>query len=172
MVHQDRIRKEVLEMKKIREIPGLFKSIAMAHFILFLHILLIAGLGFLVLFFRGVVFYMPWIMLGGAVALTASGYWMYRRMKIEKKTLREALSLPMFQNRSVEVSILGGFASLKLGAPESRAILPASAAEASRQLEDPESLQISELTELVRLLDNNLITLDEYQQAKRQLFGS
>ena len=101
-----------------KEYSGLFNSVFMAHFILFLHVVLIAGIGFLVLFFRGVVFYMPWIVLGGTVAVLGSGYLFYRRAKKEGKSLRELLSLPMFRGRSVEVSFLGGLASVKVNPPD------------------------------------------------------
>ncbi len=143
----------------------------MAHFILFLHIFLIAGLGFLVLFFRGIVFYLPWIFFGGAAALGAAGYLIYSRMKNEGKTLTEILSLPVFRGRSVEVSLLGGLASLKVSAPQSPMAIDTEIIDPKRQLEDPATIHIRELTELVTLLDKKLITLDEYNIAKRKLLG-
>ncbi|MBW1894857.1 MAG: hypothetical protein JRI91_14355 [Deltaproteobacteria bacterium] len=41
-----------------------------------------------------------------------------------------------------------------------------------RRLEDPEAINVKELTELVRLLDNKLITPDEYDKAKQKIFNS
>ncbi|WP_054690371.1 hypothetical protein [Desulfosarcina cetonica] len=50
---------------KRKEGDGLVKSVMLAYLILALHLLLIAGIAILVLFFRGVVNYMLWIVLGG-----------------------------------------------------------------------------------------------------------
>ena len=87
----------------------------MAYMVLVLHLLLIAGLGLLVLFFRGVMQYMIWIFLGGAAAIIVSGYHFYIRMKQEGKNLREMMYSPLFHGRAVEVSILGGMATFKIG---------------------------------------------------------
>ena len=38
------------------------------------------------------------------------------------------------------------------------------------QLEDPETIRIRELAELARLLENDLITRDEFDKAKQRLF--
>ena len=56
-------------MNETKQNDGVFKSVLMAYSVLVLHVLLIAGLGLLVLFFRGVIQYMIWIFLGGAAAL-------------------------------------------------------------------------------------------------------
>ncbi|MFZ5572228.1 MAG: SHOCT domain-containing protein [Thermodesulfobacteriota bacterium] len=160
-----------MKTTKTRDLPGLFKSIFMAHFILFLHVFLIAGLGFLVLFFRGIVFYLPWIFFGGAVILGGAGYLIYRRLKNEGKTVKEIISLPVFRGRSVEVSLFGGLASLKVSAPQNLPILDSDIIDAKGQLEDPTSIPVRELTELLTLLDKKLITIEEYNKAKQKLLG-
>jgi hypothetical protein len=151
---------------------GLFKSVLLAYLILALHVLLIAGIGLLVLFFRGFVQYMIWIFLGCASLLAYSGYRFWRRMKTEGKTLAEMLHSPTFRGRSVEINLLGGIASFKLGAPDPRLALPEDTSSPPRQLEDPDTARIRELSELARLLEKDLITLEEYHQAKRRLLGS
>ena len=155
---------------KQKEKDGVVRGILMAHSILALHVLLIAVLVFLVLFFRGIVVYMPWIFLGGAVIIIGSGYLFYRRMKAERKTLQEMLNSPLFRGRSVEVQLLGGFASFKIGNSDQRPALTSDAPTSLPQLEDPQSARIRELSELARLLENDLITLEEYNQVKQQLF--
>lgn len=150
-----------------------FKSVLMAYFILVLHILLIAGLLVLVIFLRGIVNYMLWIFIGGSAVILASGYHFYKRMKKEGKTLREALNSPWYRGRTFEVSILGGLASLKIGKSEDVPILPQNLTmHQRRQLEDPETIRIRELSELVKMLEDNLITLDEYNMIKQQIFKS
>ena len=149
------------------------KSVLLAYMILALHVVLIAGLGLLVLFFRGFVQYMLWIFLGGAAVVVYSGYRFWRRMKAEGKTLGEMLSNPAFRGRSVEVSLLGGIASFKLGAPGRYPALTVGDDDPPvRQLEDPETARIRELNELARLLEKDLITRDEYNLAKRRLLHS
>ena len=149
---------------------GVFKSIMAAYAILILHVLLIAGMGLMVIFFRGIIQYMIWIFLGGALLLLGSGYYFYRKMKAEGKTLRETLQSPMLNGRAVEISFLGGIASVRLGRNDSRPALEGSSDIALKQLDGPGSSRVKELNELAHLFKNKLITLDEYEQAKQQLF--
>ncbi len=150
---------------------SLFKSVMVAYLILILHILLLVGLGFLVFFFRGIVQYMPWIFLGGALIILGSGFWFYRKMKAEGQSLRETLNSPLFRNRTVEVSLLGGMASFRVGhAGENQTLLPEGENASPQQLEWEGDNQVHELTELARLLKSGLITLDEYEQAKQKIF--
>ncbi len=150
-----------------------FKSVLMAYFILVLHVILVAGLVVMVIFFRGILNYMIWIFLGGLIAILASGYHFYKRMKMEGKTLREILSGHRYSGRSVEVSVLGGLASLKIGgAHHNPPALESKSSGHLRQLEDPESIRYKEFSELVRLLENNLITLEEYNKFKEEIFKS
>jgi hypothetical protein len=150
-----------------------FKSVLMAYFILVLHVALVAGLVIMVIFFRGIVNYMVWIFLGGLIAIIASGYHFYKRMKMEGKTLRKILNTYRDSGRSVEVSFLGGLASLKIGGEDHRPpALNSSSTGHIKQLEDPDSIRIKEFSELVRLLENNLITLEEYNKFKEKIFKS
>ena len=146
------------------------KSVLMAYLVLVLHVLLIAGLGLLILFFRGIVNYMIWIVIGGTLIIIFSAWRFYMRMKKEGKTLRDILRSPVFEGREVEVSLLGGLASLKVGKPGHPPLEDFSSN--VKQLEDPEAVRLRELNELVRLFENNLITLEEYNQAKKQIFKS
>ena len=148
-----------------------FKSVLMAYFILVFHVVLVAGLVLMVIFFRGIVSYMIWIFLGGLIAIIASGYHFYKRMKMEGKTLREILNTYRFSGRSVEVSFLGGIASLKIGGEHHNPpALNSNSSGHIKQLEHRESIRYKEFSELVRLLENNLITLEEYNKFKNQIF--
>ncbi|MBU0698448.1 MAG: hypothetical protein ABIK98_09050 [Pseudomonadota bacterium] len=162
-----------MKFNKINENDRHFKSVLLAHFILVLHVLLITALIFLVIFFRGLINYMLWIFLGGSAAILASGYHFYKRMKREGKTLREMLRSPGLSGTTIEVSFLGGLASFKIGRAENPPLLMSnSAGQRLQQLEDPKTVRIRELTELVRLLETNMITLDEYNKVKQQIFKS
>ncbi len=158
-----------MKVNSVKENSGVIKSVFIAYFILLLHVLLLAGLGVLILFFRGIVNYMIWIFLGGTAIIMFSAYRFYRKMKKEGKTLKEMMNSPLFRGREVEISLLGGLASLKVGKP--RPLLIESYHGEIKQLEDPEDVRLKELNELVRLFENNLITLEEYNQAKKQIFN-
>ena len=159
-----------MKIEGIEENKGMFKGVFVAYFILILHVLLLAGLGLLILFFRGVVNYMLWIFLIGGAIIFFSAYRFYRKMKREGKNLRDMMNSPVFRGREVEVSLLGGLASLKVGKPEHDLI--EYRPDEIRRLEDPESVRMRELNELVRLLESDLITREEYDQAKKGLFDS
>jgi len=162
-----------MALKKKIEEDKHFKSVLMAYFILLLHVLLVAGLVLLVIFFRGIINYMIWIFIGGSIAILASGYHFYKRMKAEGKTLRDILSSPQLNGRIVEVNILGGLASFKIGRPDNVPLLESdSSRQHQQQLEDPNTIRTKELSELVRLLQNDLITLEEYNKVKRQILKS
>lgn len=148
---------------------GTVRGVLLAYLVLVLHVALIALLGILVLFFRGIVNYMLWIFIGGAVVVAISAWMFYRRMKREGKSLREMLRSSDFRGRSVEISLLGGFASMKIGDAGKPEVLETRAAGPSRQLEDGSTQRIRELSELARLLEKELITHEEYESAKQQL---
>ena len=158
--------------KKKKSEESHFKSVLMAYLVLVLHLLLVAGLLILVIFFRGVVNYMIWIFLAGSAAILASGYHFYKRIKKEGKTLREILRPPLLEGRTVEVSFLNGFATFKVGGTGDFKALGNETSDPSLQLEDPDTIRVRELSELVRLLENDLITLDEYNKIKKKMFKS
>jgi hypothetical protein len=158
-----------MKVNSVKENNGVIKSVFIAYFILLLHILLLAGLGVLILFFRGIVNYMLWIFLAGTGIIMFSAYRFYRKMKKEGKTLKEMMNSPLFRGREVEISLLGGLASLKVGKP--RNLLLENYHSEIKQLEGPDTVRLKELNELVRLFENNLITLEEYNQAKKQIFN-
>ncbi len=154
--------------KTKRDHDGIFKGVVLAHSILVLHLLMIAGLGLTIVFLTGLAHYMGWIVLGGMMILTISGYLFYRRIRKEGRSVGEALRTPLLQDREVEIRLLGGFASLRLGKPGAQPV-EGGAYEPPLQLESPESVHIREIAALARLLEKNLITREEYDQAKRQL---
>lgn len=165
------------EIKVRKEKERIHKSLYFASLILIFHILLIAGVGCLVLFLRGVVNNMLWIVLACLTGAGIAAFLIYRRMKQERKSLGEILSSPVFSGRSVEVSLLGGMASVKIGnqsnKPNPRLALETgiNPGPAIPRLEDPAATRIRELMELARLFEKDLITLDEYNKTKREIIN-
>ena len=149
------------------------KSILAAHLILVLHIALIAGVGCLILFFGVIVQYMIWILVAGSLLIFLTGYLIQRKMTNEGKQLRDLLALPEFSGRTIEVSLFGGMASLRLESPnpQNHAIHPGLPSPGGRLIES-ESHQLRELSELVDLLNKDLITVDEFHQFKVKLMGN
>lgn len=151
---------------------GLFKSVMAAYLVLVLHVLLIVGLGLVVIFFSGIVQYMLWIFLVGAAVILASFFYFYRRMKAEGRSLREMMQSPMFNGRPVEISLLGGLASFKVGGnAEGPLELGTDTHNPSLQLEDPDAARLREIKELANLLKEDLITREEYEKAKQHIFN-
>ena len=149
---------------------NLFKAVIMTHIILILHLLIIAGLVLMVIFFRGVTQYALWIFLGATGLFILSGYFIYRRIKFKgKKMFHDIENSSLFQGRSFEVSFLRGLASLKFGQPDDLKAIENPSSEEKFQLEDPETVRIRELTELARIYEKNLITSEEYNRAKNQI---
>ncbi|MBW1956273.1 MAG: hypothetical protein JRI76_09165 [Deltaproteobacteria bacterium] len=157
-------------VKHDKEQSGVFKSIMAAHAILLLHVFLIAGIGLLVLFFGGFIRYMGWIFLVGAGVILALGYRFYRRMKQEGKTVAEMMRPSLLQGKSVELSVMDGLISFKVGESRDRKQIDAPPGKPRALLEDPHSKPMEELAELVRLLESGLITREEYDQAKKSFF--
>lgn len=158
--------------KPTRNRDGLYKGIALAYAILLLHLLLIAGLGLVVIFLTGVANYLFWIVFSGMILVGVSGYLFYRKLRREGRTLGEILRSPTFQGREVEVSLLGGMATMRLGGTSKANTLDAGGYVPPRQLEDPQTQRIREIQALADLLEKDLITRDEFDQAKHHLFNS
>ena len=156
--------------KKKKNEDSIFKGVMTAYLIVVLHVLLIAGVGLLVIFFQGIINYMLWIFLGGSALIIASVYLFYRRIKKQGMTIRETLNSPMFHGRTVEISLLGGLASVKVGGGSgSMPALENNSSTQYLQLEDSASVRLRKLTELADLLEKKLVTLDEYNEFKQQI---
>lgn len=161
--------------EKKKEDKGLFSGVMVAYLVLLLHVLLLVLVGVAVVFFRGVVEYMPWILGGGFALILLSGYLFFRKFRKNAEKLREVLSDPVFRDRAVEVKLFGGVASLRLGQPTASANstepilldrVPV------MQLEDPEAQRLRRLDQLVRLLDQGLISTEEFARLKDELLAS
>ena len=152
---------------------NVIKGVFLAYFILIFHVVLLGGVGLLVLFLSGIIHYLPWILLGGLGLMAGSGYLLMRYLRKKGGSLIKILNLPEFRGRNIEVSVLGGLASLKINGSESRVQMigkdPAGAG--AEPADDDRSAEINDLTRLAGLLEQNLITPDEYQQAKQRLLG-
>lgn len=153
---------------KTKNKNGLLTGVMISHVVLVLHLLLFAGIGLVVAFVGGVMQYMIWILLAGMLAVALSAYLIYRRLRREGKSIADALRSPMFRGRSVEVSLLGGFATMRLESGKPDPAIGVNS-QTPKQLEDPETARIREIKSLAQLLEKKLITPDEFDMAKQRL---
>jgi len=154
------------------EKPGadLFRGVLLAHLIIGLHVGVIALIGLLVIFFGGLARYWGWVLLGGLAAACLFGVFLYRQVKSRgREVYRDIRGAPVMPGGTLEVSLLGGLASVKFGKPENAAALTHAAA-LPALLEDPATLRIRELGNLAQMYEKNLLTREEFERAKAAMF--
>ncbi|MBS3756967.1 MAG: SHOCT domain-containing protein [Desulfobacterales bacterium] len=150
---------------------SVIKGVFIACFVLLFHVVLLAVVGLLVLFFSGIVNYLLWILLGGFGLIIGAGYMLLRYLRKKGGSLIKILSLPEFQGKDIEVSVMGGLASVKIHGSESQTQMIGTDSDnrSGARIQDEAASEIRDLTRLAGLLEDNLITRDEYQQAKQRL---
>lgn len=151
---------------------GVFKNIFVAYFILLLHVFLLAGIGLSVVLFKGVYHYLPWIMGGIAVLVLAIAWIIYARMRATSSSLSEVLGTPEFQDRAVEIRLLGGLATFEIKAKE-QPLLPdhtgLSSYSDAQLIESADDRAERKLLELNALYEKDLITEKEFEKARRSI---
>jgi hypothetical protein len=162
---------------KKRDQEGIFKSLFAAYFVLLLHVFLLAGTGITVVLFKGVYHYLPWIMAGLALLIIALFWIFYMRMKKGAREIKEILAFPQFQGRNVEIKLLGGMASVKIdgGVPSASNMMalehtPESQGNTIPMLESVSESPDKRLSDLAQLYLSDLITREEFDLAKEQIF--
>lgn len=151
---------------------GVFKNIFVAYFILLLHVFLLAGIGLTVVLFKGIYHYLPWIMGGIVVLVLAIAWLIYYRMRATSSSLSEVLGTPEFQDRAVEIRLLGGLASFEIKAKE-HTLLPnhtsLSPYSDTRLIESPGDRAERKMLELNGLYEKDLITKEEFEKARQNI---
>ena len=150
---------------------NLFGGVLLAHLVLFLHVILILGLGACMFFFGGVIAYLPWVLALGGLLVAGSAFLWWKHIKRRGRKIREVLKDPLFQGRTVEVSLLGGLASVRLGQSQEPLALPHGSPKTPKLLTDPSAPHAEQLVDLARLLKDDIITIDEFLAAKKELTG-
>ncbi len=157
---------------KFFEKEGLFRSLFTAHVIVLLHILILAGIGLSVVLFRGVYLYLPWIMGGVGILVLLTAWFFYRQIRSGSSDISKVLARPEFQDRNVEVKLMGGLASFKMSGPNGNAV------SIDHQLDQPQSQVLLEqktkktedtLYTLKALYEKELITKEDFERAKQEL---
>ncbi|OEU60873.1 MAG: hypothetical protein BAW33_06360 [Desulfobacterales bacterium C00003104] len=156
---------------KPKERSEIAKSFFFAYLILILNIVLVLLVGTVVIFFKGITDYVIWILVSGALLVAICSFLFWRRIKQSGRTLKETMKDPIFEGRSVQVDLLGGLFSVKMGHPTIPGTLSLGdgAGPHLPQLEDPLTVRTRGLTRLADLLEKNLITRQEFLMAKEDL---
>jgi hypothetical protein len=150
---------------------GLLKGVLLAHLIIGLHVGVIALIGLLVIFFGGLARYWGWILLGGLAAAGLFGVFLYRKVTSRGWDIYRGIrSAPVMPGGTLEVSLLGGLASVKFNKPADAPALPLAAA-LPALIEDSATLRIRELGHLAQMYEKNLITREEFEQVKAAMFN-
>lgn len=148
---------------------GIFKSIFTAYMILLLHVALLAGVGVSVILFRGLYQYLPWIVAAITILVLAMAWMVYRKMRADSAQLKDIVGLPEFRDRDVEVRLMGGLLSFKMSAPRERPAmesLPYHRADSARRIAHTVNDTERRILELTALYEKNLITREDFENAK------
>jgi len=149
---------------------NIITGVFLGYIVLLLHVLLILGLGFTVVLIKGFYDFRWLFFILGIGLIGGSGYLFYKRLKDSNRSLREAMNDPALRDRTLEISLLGGMASVKLGHKDEHAKqIEVSDRVEIRQLEAPQVSQVQELGELVKMLEKDLLTPDEFSRMKKEL---
>ena len=122
-----------------RQQESLFRGVLLANFVLFSHVALIFAVAFLAFFSGAVIAYLPWILGIGGLIVVSTAFVVWRRLKKQGKHLKDVLNDPTFQNRTIEVSLLGGMASLRVGQPQGPTMIQYESSKGPRQLRAPKT---------------------------------
>lgn len=152
---------------------GVAGSVFLAYSILLVHIGIVALLGLLVILFGGIANYFFWIIFGGAAMVLGAAYFFLKKMKSEQEAIRRLMQLPEFRGKNIEISFLGGAASVKVGTPNANTIEMKTIDTATTPLLETDARsRIKDLGELSRLYENGMITAEEYERLKKALLDA
>ncbi|NOQ41068.1 MAG: hypothetical protein GQ563_01010, partial [Desulfuromusa sp.] len=94
---------------------SVFNGVMLGYLVLVLHVLLMVGLGVTVILIKGIYDFRWLIFIAGIALLGGSGYYFYHYFKEHKQKISDLMSDPAFSDRTFEISLMGGMATLKLG---------------------------------------------------------
>ncbi len=149
---------------------SIFSGVMLSYLVLLLHVLLMVALGITVVVIKGIYDFRWLILIAGIALIGISGYYFYHYFKVHKQKLSDLMSNPAFNDRTLEISLMGGMATMRLGHKDDNLkLIQAEEGTEIKQLESPESSQIKELSKLRQMLDDELITREEFLRLKQKI---
>jgi len=153
----------------------LLSGVIAGYLVLLIHLILVIFLATAVVFIQGLSEYIEYILGGGVILIIGSGAFFYRLLKQNGKQILKTLQNPSFPGQNIEVSLLGGLASISIKSPEKHEQLilgnPPAELKAIPELPPAASLR-NELLRLSELYDRGLINKDEFLHLKEGLLNS
>jgi len=155
--------------KKSNQGVSLFKSIYAAYFILLFHVVLLGCIAAMIFLLNGIITYIVPILIVCGLAVLSFGYFLVRMIKQKGRMIQEVANSPYFKNRSVEVSFLGGMASVKIGSPVQNPAgiqVEGPSDKSSRLLDNHETDGIHEVKSVNNIIGSKHVKPDEYDTIK------
>ena len=160
-------------MTKDKKNP-LLSGVMAGYLILLAHLLLIIILATAVVFIQTMAAYIEYVQAGGLLLIIGSAVFFYRLLKQNGKQILNTLKNPTFQGQNIEVSLLGGLASVSINNPEkSQQLMLDKLTPTIQALPEPHvSPAGNELLRLAELFDRDLISKEEFMQLKEEFLTS
>lgn len=151
---------------------GFINGVFLGYFVLLLHVLLILGLGVAIVLLKGAYDFRWVIFVVGLILIVSAGYLIYRRVKQSNRRIRDMMNDPALRDRTLEISLFGGMAAVRLGHRDDQSRwIDDGAVHEIRQIEAAPS-QIEELGQLAKMLEDKLIDREEFERLKKDLIQS
>ncbi|MBN2808296.1 MAG: SHOCT domain-containing protein [Deltaproteobacteria bacterium] len=154
----------------------LLSGVMAGYMILLVHLLLIVVLATSVVFIQTLAKYIEYVLAGGFLLIFGSAIFFYHLLKKNGRQIINTLKNPAFHGQRIEISLLGGLASVSINNPDKDSQLMLE--NQPRTLKALPEIQTgscpgespqSELLRLADLYDRKLISEEEFQQLKREI---
>ena len=147
---------------------SLFSGVMAGYLIILAHLLLIIILATAVIFIQTLAEYIEYVLAGGLLIIFGSAVFFYRVLKQNGKQIIDTLKNPAFHGQNIEISLLGGLASVSIKNPEkNHQLILDNQAPTIQAL--PELCSLSPQNELIRLADlhdRGLLSKEEFMKLK------
>ena len=160
-------------MKEEKKKP-LLSGIMAGYLILIAHLLLVIILATAVVFIQTLAEYIEYVLAGGLLLIAGSAVFFYQLLKKNGKQIVNTLKNPSFQGQNIEISLLGGLASVSINNPEkSSQLILDNQSQVTQALPNLQSTSPqSELLRLADLHDRNLISKEDFYKLKNEILKS
>ena len=152
----------------------LFSGVMAGYLILLAHLLIIIILAAAVVFIQTLAEYIEYVLAGGLLLIIGSAIFFYRILKQNGKEIINTLKNPAFQGQNIEISLLGGLASVSINSPEKgHQLILDNQSTTIQALPIPHSpTPQNELLRLADLYDRDLISKEEFMGLKEAFLTS
>ncbi|MCD6269358.1 MAG: SHOCT domain-containing protein [Deltaproteobacteria bacterium] len=154
---------------------SILNGVMAGYLILLIHLLLVIFLATAVIFIQALSEYIEYIMGGGVILIIGSGAFFYHLLKQNGKQILNTLRNPPFPGQNIEVSLLGGLASISINSQNQgqQAMLDNHITTLNALPEySSDTSPSTELLRLSDLYDRGLISRDDFNKLKDSLLKS